>query len=85
MLRLSSSRQFLRQFPENGHGVALTRRSLADAALRQGRLVQLFDVTVPDARIYSLVTARGSEPTALRERFCDWVFAEVRALPLSLV
>ena len=70
---------------ENGHGVALTRRSLADAALRQGSVVQLFDVTVPDARIYSLVTPRGSEPTALRERFRDWLFDEVRLLPLALV
>ena len=70
---------------ENGHGVALTRRSLADNALRQGKLVQLFAVTVADPRIYSLVTPRGSEPTVLRQRFCDWLCDEVRALPLALV
>lgn len=64
---------------ENGHGVALTRRSLADEALRQGSLVQLFALSVPDERRYWFVTPKGSAPTPLLERFRAWMFREAGA------
>ena len=63
---------------ENGHGVALTRRSLADESLRKGTLVQLFDITLPDARSYWLVTPSGIEPTPVLSRFKQWLLTEAR-------
>ena len=64
---------------ENGNGIALTRRSLADEALRKGTLVQLFDITLPDERQYWLVTPTGIEPTPVLTRFKQWLLTE--ALP----
>ena len=60
----------------DGRGVVLTRRSLADAALRSGALVQVFDITVAVSRVYWLVTPKGSVPTPLQQRFREWLFAE---------
>lgn len=64
------------QWVEAGRGVALTRRSLADEALRRGTLVQLFDATLPMERGYWFVTPEGVEPTPLLSRFRDWLFVE---------
>lgn len=64
------------QWAEDGRGVALTRRSLADDSLRNGRVVQLFDVTLPVERAYWFVTAQGVEPTPLMLKFRDWLFVE---------
>lgn len=63
---------------ENGQGVALTRRSLADESLRKGTLVQLFDITLPDERSYWLVTPTGIETTPLLERFKQWIVREAQ-------
>lgn len=66
------------RWAEEGRGVILTRRSLADEGLRDGSLVQLFDITVPVERAYWFVTPKGVEPTPLLKRFRQWVFGEVR-------
>ncbi|MFT3847396.1 MAG: LysR substrate-binding domain-containing protein [Propionivibrio sp.] len=68
---------------ENGHGVALTRRSLADESLRSGRLVHILDVTLPDARSYWFATQQGIELTPLVRQFRDWTFKEARAMRLA--
>ena len=70
---------------ENGHGVALTRRSLADDALCRQRLVHILDVTLPEERAYWFVTPQGAELTPLLERFRAWIFAEARSMHLSAV
>ena len=61
---------------ENGNGIALTRRSLADEALRKGTLVQIFDITLPDERQYWLVTPSGIEPTPVLTHFKTWLLRE---------
>jgi len=66
------------RWAENGHGVILTRRILADEALRNSSLVQIFDITIPVERAYWFVTPKGVEPTPLLQRFRQWVFDEVQ-------
>lgn len=68
---------------ENGHGVALTRRCLADEALRKGTLVQILDLTLPNLRAYWFVTPQGIELTPLMERFRKWIFTEAQGMSLS--
>jgi len=68
---------------ENGHGVALTRRSLADEALPSGHLVHILDVTLPDERSYWFVTQRGVELTPLVQKFRAWMFTEAQTMTLS--
>ena len=68
---------------QNGQGITLTRRSLADESLRQGTLVQLFDIALPDERKYWFVTPQGIEATPLLEKFKAWVFAEASRSPSS--
>jgi len=67
------------RWAEDGRGIILTRRSLADEALRNGRLVQLFDITVPVEKTYWFVTPRYVEPTPLLQRFRQWVFSEAKS------
>jgi len=67
------------RWAENSRGVVLTRRSLADESLRNGTLIQLFDITVPEARIYWFVTPADVGPTPLLQRFRQWIFGEVQA------
>lgn len=61
-----------------GQGVALERRSVADALLRRGELVALTDIRVPYAYPYWLVWPEGSA-SAQREDFARWLEAEVAA------
>ena len=68
---------------ENGHGVALTRRSLADDALRTGRLVHILGLTLPEERRYWLVTPRGISPPPPLARFRDWILREARSMRFS--
>ena len=68
---------------ENGHGVALTRRSLADEALREGRLRHILDVTLPDERAYWFATQQGIELTPLVSQFRAWMFEEAAAMNLA--
>ncbi len=66
------------RWAEDSRGVVLTRRSLADEALQNGALVQIFDITVPVERAYWFVTPKGVEPTPLLRRFRQWVFSEAQ-------
>lgn len=59
-----------------GQGVALERRSVADALLRRGELVALTDIRVPYAYPYWLVWPEGSAG-AQREDFARWLQQEV--------
>ena len=65
---------------ENGHGVALTRRCLADESLRKGTLVHVLDKALPSDRAYWFVTPRGIELTPLLDRFRTWIFSEAQTL-----
>ena len=68
---------------ENGHGVALTRRSLADEALRKGRLVHILDLTLAEQRRYWFVTPQGIGLTPLLDRFRKWIFREAQSMQLA--
>lgn len=61
-----------------GHGVALERRSVADALLRRGELVALTDLRVPYAYPYWLVWPEGGTQ-APPEDFARWLQDEVQA------
>ncbi|MDN4591178.1 transcriptional regulator [Xenophilus aerolatus] len=61
-----------------GQGVALERRSVADALLRRGELVALTDIRVPYTYPYWLVWPESSA-SAQREDFARWLEAEVAA------
>jgi LysR family glycine cleavage system transcriptional activator len=65
---------------ENGHGVALTRRCLADEALRKGTLLHILDITLPSERAYWFVVPQGLEPTPVLDRFRKWLFNEARSM-----
>lgn len=63
-----------------GQGVALARLSLARHELAEGRLVQLFALTVPAERHYGLVCHRPSPAAAA---FAAWLHGHCRALAES--
>lgn len=62
---------------ERGQGVALAYDAMARGGLREGKLVRLFDVTVPPITIYSVafVQTRTRDPRI--SAFRDWIFGEV--------
>ena len=62
---------------ERGQGVALAYDAMARGGLREGKLVRLFDVTVPPITIYSVafVQTRARDPRI--SAFRDWIFGEV--------
>ncbi len=62
-----------------GHGVALGRRVLVAEDLAAGRLVRLFDVTLPGEYAYYVVTPAHSRTRPKVRLFRDWLFAEVAA------
>ncbi len=65
---------------ENGHGVALTRRCLAEESLRKGTLVHILDTALPSERAYWFVTPLGIELTPLLDRFRKWIFSEAQTM-----
>ena len=65
---------------ENGHGVALTRRSLAHEALSKETLVHILDITLPEDRSYWFVTPQNVELTPLLDRFRIWMFSEAQSM-----
>ncbi|KAF7600460.1 MAG: XRE family transcriptional regulator [Candidatus Dactylopiibacterium carminicum] len=65
----------------DGRGIALTRRSLCQQELDNGRLIQVFTETLPNARAYWYVTPGGVQESALAARFRAWVFAQAAACP----
>ena len=60
-----------------GQALALERRSLVQAALNEGRLVQLSPVTAPYPYAYWLVWPERAESAEKQERFSAWIQAEV--------
>ena len=71
------------QAAADGAGVALGRLLLAEDDVRAGRLVQLFDVVLPNDYSYWLVYARATaeRPDALA--FRNWVHEEARQSSLN--
>jgi LysR family transcriptional regulator, glycine cleavage system transcriptional activator len=64
-----------------GDGVALTRRSLIGDDIEQGRLVQLFPLTVKPKEKYWLVYPKELAQSAKITAFAEWMKAELRAKP----
>ncbi|MDQ7989347.1 MAG: transcriptional regulator GcvA [Candidatus Dactylopiibacterium sp.] len=64
-----------------GRGIALSRRSLCQRELDDGRLIQVFRETLPNTRAYWYVTPGGVQASALALRFRAWLFAEAAACP----
>jgi len=64
------------QAAEAGQGVALTRTSLAEDAIRQGRLIRLFDIeySAPDA--YYVVWPKNRSASPKIRAMCDWLLEE---------
>ncbi|WP_374354896.1 transcriptional regulator GcvA [Chitinimonas sp.] len=62
----------------DGHGIALTRRSLVQDELVSGRLVQLFDIHLPYSWRYWLVTAMPPPYRTVLADFIDWLRAEMQ-------
>ncbi|WP_027600618.1 MULTISPECIES: LysR substrate-binding domain-containing protein [Pseudomonas] len=60
-----------------GQALALERRSLVQAALDEGRLVQLSPETAPYPYAYWLVWPERAESAEKQERFSAWIQAEV--------
>ena len=60
----------------DGIGIVLSRASLSRQDLEAGRLVKLFDIEVPMAQSYWLVTRPDAPRTPLLDRFCAWLHKE---------
>lgn len=67
-----------------GQTLALERRSLVQAALDEGRLVQLNPVVAPYPYAYWLVWPERAESAEKQERFTAWIQAEVAAYLAAL-
>jgi LysR family glycine cleavage system transcriptional activator len=64
------------QAAADGQGVALARRRLAAGDLAAGRLVQPFDVSIPQDLAYYLVCPEAGAERPKVRRFRDWLLAE---------
>ena len=64
----------------DGLGVALTRRPLSQALLREGRLVRLFDLAVPTGLSVDLVWRPNTPQAGNIGRFREWMAGEVAAM-----
>ncbi|MGF1501988.1 MAG: LysR family transcriptional regulator [Paracoccaceae bacterium] len=64
---------------ERGQGVTLAYDAMARTSLAEGRLVRLFDVTVPAMTLYSVAYPVSRARCPDIRRFRDWLFAEVTA------
>lgn len=65
------------QAVQQGMGVALERRSLVDAGLRSGVLVQLSDIVVPYPYPHWLVWPQRESSQRKQRDFADWMAEEV--------
>jgi LysR family glycine cleavage system transcriptional activator len=63
----------------DGQGVALARSAIAAAALADGRLVKPFDISVPLAPAYYVVSPWENAERAKVVIFRDWLLAEAAA------
>ncbi|WP_223879087.1 transcriptional regulator GcvA [Chitinimonas arctica] len=62
-----------------GQGIALARRSLVQDDLCAGRLLRLFELSLPYERSYWLVTPTPPPHRPVLQTFIDWLKAEMRA------
>ncbi|MGQ5523083.1 transcriptional regulator GcvA [Chitinimonas sp. PSY-7] len=62
-----------------GQGIGLARRSLVQNDLAAGRLVQLFELTLPSHWSYWLVTAGPPPYRPVLQVFIDWLKTEVQS------
>jgi LysR family glycine cleavage system transcriptional activator len=60
-----------------GAGALMGRVSLTEAALREGRLVMPFDLSLKSGATYRVVCPEGSEKRPRIAAFIDWVTSEV--------
>ena len=63
-----------------GQGVALGRSPLTDDDLAAGRLVRLFEVSLPGKWAYYIVCPEGSAERPKLVAFTDWLLSEGRAV-----
>lgn len=75
----SDSLVMLRALQSVDEAVALTRARLVEAELADGRLVRLFDFSVPAPGDYYLVRRRSRPPSRALTVFRDWLIEEARA------
>lgn len=68
------------QAAEAGQGVALTRTSLAEDAIRQGRLIRLFDIEYPAPDAYYVVWPKNRVANPKIRAMCDWLLEEAGQL-----
>ncbi|WLH84456.1 LysR substrate-binding domain-containing protein [Pseudomonas sp. FP2338] len=67
-----------------GHGVALTRRSIAHALIQRGELVRLTDIEPAHTSRYYLVWPAGSKPSAQLTLLHNWLKDQVKTYQESL-
>ncbi len=65
---------------EAGAGVVLGRASLAERALREGRLVAPFDLGLRTPAHYRFLCRKGAEGSAPVKPFLDWLLDEVTTI-----
>ena len=63
----------------SGAGVLMGRVSLTETALRDGRLVMPFDLSLTSGATYRIVCPEGAEKRPRIAAFIDWVTSEVAA------
>lgn len=63
----------------NGQGVALARSVLVGRDLQSGRLVRLFDVSIPSSRSYYAVCSASALARPEVNAFIEWLIASSRA------
>ena len=66
------------QMAADGHGVVLAKSALIVDAVRQGRLVRLFDLGIPSELPYELVYSEAMSTNPKLVHFRDWLIAEAR-------
>ena len=67
-----------------GHGVALTRRSIAHALIQRGELVRLTDIEPAHTSRYYIVWPAGSKPSAQLTLLHTWLKGQVATYQESL-
>jgi LysR family glycine cleavage system transcriptional activator len=65
-----------------GEGVALARSLFVLDALKSGRLVRLFDISIEDSYAYYATWPLGAPRSALAEAFIAWLRSEVATAPI---
>jgi len=60
-----------------GLGIALARSMLVADDLQAGRLVRLFNISVPDAYAYYFVWSWNSRKQSVISQFRDWIFEQL--------